>query len=77
VATTAALEPALAAEAREVAQILVGDKHDIAATTAVAAVGAAFRDVFLAPEAQRAVAPTPRLHLNAGAVAKHLSLLGD
>ncbi len=71
VAAAAALERAFAAKAREVAQIRVGDEHDVAAAAAVTAVGAAFRDVLLAPEAQRAVTAAPRLHVNAGAVAEH------
>src|SRR5437588_756189 len=41
VAAAATLEQALAAKAREIAQIRVGDEHDVAAAAAVAAVGAA------------------------------------
>src|SRR5262249_62399142 len=66
-----ALELALAAEARQVAQVRFCDKDDVAAAAAVPAAGAAFRDVLLAPKAQRAVAAAPRLHVNAGAVVEH------
>ena len=71
VAAAAALEQALAAKTREVAQIRVGDEDDIAAAAAVTAIRAAFRDIFFPAEAQRAVAAAARLHVNAGAVVEH------
>src|SRR5437763_17054630 len=71
VAAPPALERPFASKARQVAQIRIGNKEDVSATTTVAPVGAAFRNVLLAPKAQRAVAAAPRLHMNAGAVAEH------
>ena len=66
-----ALNTVFAAERREVAQIRVGDEHDVAAAAAVAAVRAALRHVLLAPEAEAAVAAAARLHLDAGAIVEH------
>src|SRR5881227_1772528 len=71
VAAPPALERPFASKARKVAQIRIGNEEDVSATTTVAPVGAAFRNVLLAPKAQRAVAAAPRLHMNAGAVAEH------
>jgi hypothetical protein len=64
-------EQAPGPEAREVAQIGVGEKDDVASVAAVAAVGPSLRNVLLPPEAQRAVAPAARPHCNAGAVVEH------
>ena len=66
----------------EVAEIGVGDEHDVAAAAAVAAVGPALRHVLLAPEAQAAVAAAARQHLDAGAIVEHaqaaeVSALGE
>ncbi len=46
------------------------DRHDIAATAAVAAVGTAEFDEFLAPERQRAGAPIARADVDLGLVEK-------
>src|SRR5581483_12385454 len=48
-------DPAAAPERGEVAERGVGDQRDVAAPPAVAAVGAALRDVLLAPEREPAV----------------------
>ena len=58
----------------EIAQILVGEEHDVSATAAVAAVRSAARDVLLATEAERAVASAPRPCGNADAILKHCGL---
>ncbi len=55
------LDPLAPPENREVAQIRVRDEDDVPARPAVAAVGAAFRDVLLPPEAERTVAAAPGL----------------
>src|SRR5207302_7060998 len=62
------LEPAPRTECGEIAQVGIGDQDNVAAGTAVAAVGATLRDVLLAAEVQAAVAPATRLHADAGAV---------
>src|SRR5207244_10562619 len=51
VAAAAALERALAAKAREVSQIRVGDEHDVAAAAAVTPAGPAFGADLPAPDA--------------------------
>src|SRR5205814_9876631 len=68
-------EPAPRAKRREVAQVGVGDQDDVAAGAAVAAVGAALRDVLLAAEVQAPVAAATRLHADAGAVVEHACLV--
>ena len=60
-----------ALERDEVAQIPVGDRDHVAAVAAVAAVGAALRDVLLPPERERAVAAAAGLHLELRAVGEH------
>src|SRR5205085_10533951 len=74
--TAAGLERLARAERREVAEIRVGDEHDVAAGAPVTAVGPPFRHVLLAPEVQAAVAAATRLNADAGAVMEHRSLLG-
>ena len=44
---------------REIAQVWVGDEHDVTAGAAVTAVRPSTRYVLLAPEAERAVSTTP------------------
>jgi hypothetical protein len=72
-AALASLEALLRPEAREVAQVGVRDEHDVAAGAAVAAVRAALGHVLLPPEAERAVAPATRLHVDAGAIREHVT----
>jgi hypothetical protein len=57
-----------APEAFEVTQVVVAHEHDIPAAATVAAVGTALGDVGLTAKAQAAVAATPSLDVNAGAV---------
>ena len=64
-------EPAARAEPREITQVRVDHRDDVAAGTAVTAVRAPLGHVLLAPEAERAVAAAPRLHLDAGAIREH------
>ena len=59
------------AKRREVAQVRIGDEHDVTARAAVTPVGAATRYVLLAPEAERAVSTTPGDRGDAGAVVEH------
>ena len=56
----------------EVAFVTVADQDDVAALAAVAAVGSALRDEFLATEADAAVAAVTGLQFNLGFVDKHL-----
>jgi hypothetical protein len=58
----------LRAERRQVAEVGIGDEHDVSAAATVPAVGAAARYVLLAPEGERAVSPTPCRRSDAGAV---------
>jgi hypothetical protein len=69
--TAPAFEPPLALEERQVAAIGVGEEDDVTAVSSVTAVRAALRHVLLAPEAERAVAPTAAAHLDAGAIVEH------
>jgi hypothetical protein len=71
----AALEGPLRAERGEVAEIRVGEQHDIAPTPTVAAVGPALRHVFLAPKAETAVTAAARDHLDARPVVEHAPTL--
>src|SRR5205814_755981 len=71
-AALARLEALFRPEAREVPQVWVGHEHDVAAGAAVTAVRAALGNVLLAPEAERAVAAAPRLHVDAGAIREHV-----
>src|SRR6266545_3978108 len=64
----AGLEPTPAPEAGEIAEVGVGDEHDVAARAAVAAVRPTFRDVLLPAEVQAAVTAATRDHVDAGAV---------
>ena len=61
---------------REVAERRVRNQDDIAAVAAVAAVGAAFRHVLLAAEAEPAVAALARLNVDRRAVAEHDAVAG-
>ena len=69
-----ALKCDAAAEALEVAQRVVADEHDVAAATAVAAVGAALGDVGLAAEAEAAVAAGAGLHVDARTIVHDMIL---
>ena len=66
-----ATKPTPSSKRRQVAEIRIGDQHDVSPGSAVAAVRPAFRDVLLTAEVQAAVAAAPRLHVNAGAVVEH------
>jgi hypothetical protein len=59
------------AEAREVAPPRIRDEDDVAAVTAVTAVGAAARNVLLAAEVDGAVAPASGDNRQSGSVVKH------
>ncbi len=63
-AVHAALTPqvALEAERREIAHVGIGEQHDIAAVSAIAAVGPALGHELLAPEGDAAVAAPAGLH---------------
>ena len=61
----------LVAEVHQRGQIVVHAKDDAAAVPAVAAVGAAGRDVFLAVKRDRAVAAVPGLDVNFCFIDKH------
>ena len=62
-----------AAERLQIAQRVVAAHDHVAPVTAVAAVGAALRNVGLAPERQRAVAAGAGADLDAGAIGEHPS----
>ncbi len=68
VAAALGLEVGAAAEPLQVADRVVADEHDVAAPAAVAAVGAALRDVRLAPEAEAAIAAPSGLNVDPRAV---------
>ena len=56
---------------RQVAEVGVGDEHDVPAVPAVTSVGPASGHVLLAAEAERAVSTTPGDRGDAGAVVEH------
>ena len=58
-------------EGVEVAHLARGDEHDVAAASAVTAVGSAARDVLLAAEADAAVAAASAAHTDPGPVGEH------
>jgi hypothetical protein len=60
------------AKALQVTQVVVAAQHDVAAATAVAAVGTPLGDVGLAAEGEAPVAPSPGADLDAGAVVEHV-----
>ena len=62
---------AAALEPLQVAQRSVAHDHHVAAATAVAAVGAAARDVRFAAEAHAAVTAGAGLHMDSRAIVKH------
>jgi hypothetical protein len=64
-------EDAFRAEAGQVTEVRVGDERDVAAATAVAAVGTAFGNVTLATEAQAAVAAAACLHMDSRPIVEH------
>src|SRR5215204_3755261 len=68
-------EPALALEIREVAQVRVRGENHVTARTAVAAIRAALRNIFLPPEAERPIAAAAPAHLDARAVVEHRAVL--
>jgi hypothetical protein len=59
------------AERRQIAQIVIGDEHDVAARTAVAAVRPSLGNVLLPAERETAVAAAAGLHVKSDAVVKH------
>jgi hypothetical protein len=71
VTASAALEPALAAEAGEVSEGGIGPDHNVATATAVTAVRTPSRDVLLPAEAQRTIAASARLDVNLRAIREH------
>ena len=71
VAAALGAEVRAAAEALQVAQVVVAAQHDVAAVAAVAAVRPALGHVRLAPEGQAAVAPRAGAYLDACAVVQH------
>ena len=73
VAAAVGAEVRAAAEALEIAQVVVAAQHDVAPAAAVAAVGAALGDVGLAAEGQAAVAARSGAHLDPGTVVEHPS----
>ena len=74
-AALAGAEPLVRADAGEVAAARVGDEDDVAAPAAVTAVGAAFRDVLLAPEVDRAVAAAAGDHRQPRSIVEHARTL--
>jgi hypothetical protein len=62
---------ALRPKRREIAEVWVGDEHNVAAVTSVTAVRPTPGHVLLAPEAERAVSTTPGDRGDAGAVVEH------
>jgi hypothetical protein len=64
-------ETPLALEEGQVAEIGVGDDHDVAPVPTVATVWTPLRHVLLAPEAERAVTAAAPTHLDAGPVVEH------
>jgi hypothetical protein len=66
-----ALEMHLVAKVGEVAELARGDHHDVAAGTAVAAVGAAPRHVLFAPETDGARSAVAAAHVDGGVIAQH------
>src|SRR5215213_8182358 len=73
-AVPAALGPVVTAPAEglEVAQRVVATQDHVPAAAAVAAVGAALRDMGLAPERQRSIAAAPGPDLDSRAIGQHL-----
>ena len=69
------LEAPFGAKGGEIAEIGVGSQNDIAARAAVTTVGSTLRDMLLAAEMQAAVTAATRLHMDAGAVVKHVRLV--
>ena len=67
----AGLDVLVRTERREVAEIGVGEQHDVAAGPAVSAVRSTLGHVLLATEREAAVAAPPRLHVDAGTVVEH------
>ena len=58
-------------ERRQVAEVGIGDEHDVPAVPAVTAVRPTSGHVLLTPEAERAVSPTPCDRGDAGAIVEH------
>ena len=77
VAAPGRLHPLDATERREIAQRGVGHDDDVTATSAVPAVGPALRHVLLTPEAEAAVAATPRLDVDPCPVVKRHPRSGE
>src|SRR6266542_4422287 len=71
IAATFGLDVLVRPEPRQLAQVRVRHEHDVAAGAAVAAVGAALRDVLLPPERKPPVTAPAGLHVDAGAVVEH------
>jgi NADP-dependent 3-hydroxy acid dehydrogenase YdfG len=68
VAAAARFEVCAAAKTLEVAEIVVAHEHDVAAPSAVTAVGSAAGNVGLATKAETAIAAGPSLDVNARAI---------
>jgi hypothetical protein len=64
--------PALRAKRGKVTEVGIGDEPDVAACAAVAAIWPPFGNVLLAPEAERAVSPTPGDRVEASAIVEHV-----
>ena len=62
---------ALRPKRREIAEVGVGDEHDVPSGASVTSVGPTSGHVLLAPEAERAVSTTPGDRGDAGAVVEH------
>ena len=69
---TLRFDPAAPLKARQVPELRVGDRPDVTARPAVAAVRAALRDVLLPPEAEGAVAAASGLDPDARAITDRL-----
>ena len=57
--------------AAKIAFVFVANENDVAAGSAVAAVGTAFRQIFFATEAETTVSAVPGTQINFGFVDKH------
>jgi hypothetical protein len=71
VLSAAGAEMAASPQRGKVAALRVADEHDVAAATAVAAVGTAARHMSLAAKADHAVAAAAGFHINLGSIEEH------
>ena len=58
-------------ERGQIAQVLIGNQHDVSSGPAVATVGAALGDVLLTPEVQAAVAAAAGLDVDSRSIVEH------